>query len=222
MDETLGLVAGAIVTLLIFSYLLKDSVLYRWALALLVGSATGYVLGTAVDFVLRRWIRPALQSPDSTTQVGYIVPLLLGALLLLKGFPPRRLMGRIATIGNLSLGFLVGVGAAVAVSGALTGTLIPQVLATGAAVTFENGIMGLIQGLVLALGTSVTLLVFTVRRPAQADASIWGRFWRTLGHFFLAVALGVAFAGAITSGLTALVQRVMQIIELITKVTGNT
>lgn len=220
MDETLGLLTGAIITLLIFSYLLKDSLLYRWALALLVGSATGYALGTAVDFVLRRWIRPALEGPDPVTQVGYIVPLLLGALLLLKGFPPRRFLGRIATVGNLSLGFLVGVGAAVAVSGALMGTLIPQIMATGAAVTLEGGVLSLVQGLVLALGTSMTLLVFTARRPTGADASAWSRFWRAIGHFFLAVALGVAFAGAITSGLTALVQRIVQFLELITQVTG--
>ena len=49
-----------------------------------------------------------------------LVGLVLGVLLLMKLSP------RTARLGNVTIAFLVGVGAAVAVGGAVMGTLIPQ------------------------------------------------------------------------------------------------
>ncbi len=218
MSEILGLIIGTIVTLMILSYLLGDNVLYRWALALLVGSAVGYATGIAVDFVWQQWISPALSNTDPATNLTYAVPLLLGSLLLLKGFPPTRFLGRISALGNMPLGYLVGVGAGVAVSGALTGSLIPQVLATGQGIQLDAGILGLLQGLVALIGTLSVLLLFTARPKAQPveeeRPSLWHRSIRQLGGFFLVVGLGAAFAGAISSALTAMVIRLSQINDL--------
>lgn len=220
MDELLTLIVGAVITMMIFSYLLGDNVLYRWALALLVGSAVGYTTGIAVFFVWQQWITPALASTNPTTNLIYTTPLLLGALLLLKGFPPTRFLGKLAVLGNIPLGYLVGVGAGVAISGALTGTLIPQVLATGQAVRLDAGILELLQGLVVLVGTLAVLLLFTARHSSQReDAELvnpWQRNIRRLGKFFLVVGLGTAFAGAMSSALTAMVMRLSQLSDLVT------
>lgn len=219
MDELLTLVIGAVITMLIFSYLLGDNVLYRWALALLVGSAVGYTTGIAVFFVWQQWITPALANTDPTANLIYAAPLLLGALLLLKGFPPTRLLGKLAVLGNIPLGYLVGVGTGVAISGALTGTLIPQILTTGQGVQLNTGILELLQGLVVLIGTLTVLLLFTTRHSSQqADterANPWQRNIRRLGKFFLVVGLGTAFAGAMSSALTAMVMRLSQLGDLV-------
>jgi hypothetical protein len=224
MQETLGIIAGAVLTLLIFSYLLGDNVLYRWALALLVGSAIGFALGVAVDYV-RDWVTVSLGAQDLALSIVYAFPLLLGILLLLKGFSPAGFLGRLASAGNLALGYLVGVGAAVAISGALLGSLIPQVLATSEGVRGDGGLLTILQGLVAALGTVLTLLYFThqprVTRSGVPSMSWVSRSIRALGGAFLVFGLGTVFAGAITSALTALVIRLSLMAELLRPLIGQ-
>ena len=88
--ETWGLIIGAILTLLIFSYLLKDTILYRWALALLVGCGVGYGLGLAWHYILKEWIVRALATPQLRGNISFAIPLFFGALLLFKGFSPNK------------------------------------------------------------------------------------------------------------------------------------
>ena len=217
--DLLGLITGAVLTLVIFSYLLRDNQLYRWALALLVGTASGYATGVAVRFVLRDWIAQTLSGQDPVVKFVYLIALLLGCFLLLKGFKPTRFVGLIMTISDIPLGYLVGVGAAVAVSGALTGTLLPQILATGAGVRIDRGVIGILQGVVVLLSTIVTLLSFSIRfndRSAE-NPSKWGLGVRRTGRAVLAVALGTAFSGAVTSALTAMVMRLWQLADLLSR-----
>ena len=74
MGDILGLIVGAVVTLLIFSYLLGDNVLYRWALALLVGTAIGYTTGIAIQYIWNEWALKALTPADLITQLGTLDP----------------------------------------------------------------------------------------------------------------------------------------------------
>jgi len=214
--ETIGLFVGAIITLMIFSYLLTDNVLFRWALALLVGGGIGYALGVAWQFVLLDWITKALESESIPEKIVYAVPLALGVLLLLKGFTTSKLLGRLAVLGNVAMGYLVGVGTAVALSGALMGTLIPQVTETGTAVTLDEGLPGLVQGIIMMIGTIASLLVFSPRRHEKEGRARPAMIWiQRIGKFFIILALAVAFSGALTSALSALVMRIWKIAELV-------
>jgi hypothetical protein len=223
--DLIGLIIGAVLTLVIFSYLLHDNQLYRWALALLVGTASGYATGVAVRFVLRDWVTQALATQDPTARLVFLITLILGGFLLLKGFKPTRMVGLIMTVSNIPLGYLVGVGAAVAVSGALMGTLLPQILATGAGIRIDQGIIGILEGVVVLLSTVVTLLSFSNRfhdragSPSSSGERLGG--WKLgvqrTGRAVLAVALGTAFAGAITSALTAMVMRLWQLADLLSR-----
>jgi hypothetical protein len=127
-------------------------------------------------------------------------------------------LGKISVLGNIPLGYLVGVGAGVAISGALTGSLIPQVLATGQGIRLDAGILGLLQGVVVLISTLSVLLLFAARPkagpPEREKPSLSQRSIRQLGGFFLVVGLGAAFAGAITSALTAMVIRLSQVSDL--------
>ncbi len=216
--ETWGLIIGAILTLLIFSYLLKDTILYRWALALLVGCGVGYGLGLAWHHILREWIMRTLASSQSGMKLFYAGPLILGTLLLFKGFSPNKALGRLAVLGNIPLAFLVGVGTATAVSGALVGTLIPQMISTGEAFSLEHGSLGLIQGLIIVCGTITTLLVFSsaVKKQVEYGGGNLVLNWITrIGQVFIAIALGFTFSGAVTSALTALIMRLWKLSELL-------
>ncbi|HEY67043.1 MAG: hypothetical protein DRI79_02060 [Chloroflexi bacterium] len=215
--EIVGLILGAGLTLLIFSYLLGDNPLYRLALHLFIGALVGYSFGIVlrdvlIGMLLTRWL---------TEPVAVVVPLVLGLLLLFKGFP------RHAYVGNFSIAYLVGVGTAVALSGALLGTLVPQVGATGRALSLESFVsfrLGPLDGLLILVGTVCTLMAFNfTARKRRGLAGVWARLvgvtaW--VGRVFLIFAFGVAFAGALTAALSIFVGRIQYLIDVYFRVAG--
>jgi hypothetical protein len=191
--DLIGSVVGAVLTLLVFSYLLGDNPLYRLALHLFVGALVGYSFSIVLRVVYRLvWIQ-LLQN------ALVVLPLAFGLLLLFKYFPRR------AYIGNFPMAYLVGVGTAVAVGGALLGTLVPQIEATGRA-----------QVLVF-FGTIFTLLAFTFTAQGEHGlAGLWSRIIGVsggIGRFFLIVMFGLAFAGAVTTSLSIFIGRVQDVFE---------
>jgi hypothetical protein len=217
MPEIVGLFLGALLTLFILSYLAGDNFLYRLALHLFIGTLVGYSFGTVFREVLLGMALPGLLSNLSAG----VVPLVLGILLLFKGFPKQ------AYIGNLSIAYLVGVGTAVALGGALLGTLAPQIGATGRALSPASRAsfrFGLLDGLMVVVGTVCTLLAFTFTRPPQQGSwAAWGRIldWAAwIGRAFLIVAFGLAFAGALTASLSIFIGRMQSFIDLAAQVIG--
>ncbi len=204
-----GLIVGTLLTLMMLSYILGDNPFYRLALHILVGATVGY--GTAVALrVLFQNVMPALSDP--ARRLALIVPVVLGILLLFKGFP------RWAAWGNLSTALLVGVGAAVALSGALLGTILPQVRAVGSLQEWlQGGLTGLLNGLLMAVGTACALLAFAFAVPQKPSfRRLWGGtvgIAGRLGRVFLLVAFGAAFATALTASLSVLVGRIYTVVD---------
>ncbi|RME38552.1 MAG: hypothetical protein D6793_02530 [Thermoflexia bacterium] len=207
--DLVGLIVGTLLTLMVLSYLLGDNPFYRLALHILVGATVGYGTAVALRVLLQR-VLPALSDPAA--RLSLVVPVVLGILLLFKGFP------RWASWGNLSAALLVGVGAAVALSGALLGTILPQARAVGSLGDWlQGGWAGLVNGLLGAMGTACALLAFAFAIPRNPSLR---RFWNgvvrlpgRLGRVFLLVAFGAAFATALTASLSVLVGRVYAVVE---------
>ena len=146
--EDAGLVVGLAVSLMIGSYIVRDSFLARLGQYVLVGAGLGY---TAV-LVLRNVLWPRLLAPliadprswESATGPELLnlwLPLVLGVLMWGGGLellrrPPVSFGGRslLRMLAAVPAAILGGVVLGVAVSGALQGTLWPQ-LAAAVAVT---------------------------------------------------------------------------------------
>jgi hypothetical protein len=211
--EILGAAIGTGLTLLIFSYMLGDNPLYRLALHIFLGVLIGYSFGAVVrDILVMRLLTPLAQG-----EYLVFVPLILGILLLGKG------VRRQAYVGNMATAFLIGVGTAVALSGALLGTLIPQVAATGSAMALTGIDLSRVdawgavaEGALVVVGTVCTLMAFSfAARRRQGLAGLWSRLVALaggVGRLFLTCALAFAFAGALTSALTLLAERWYRII----------
>ncbi|NBD36525.1 MAG: hypothetical protein GVY30_11090 [Chloroflexi bacterium] len=216
--QIVGMLIGVVISLMIFSYLLGDNILYRWALALLVGSSVGYALGMAWLFILRDWFSIILGAGTASVleRIVYVAPLILGVLLLLKGLVNIKSMRQIALLGNISIGYLLGVGSGVAISGALTGTLIPQMLATGNAVSLNQPPDRLLMGVSAMIGTIASLIVFSPRqKPQNKSLQVLWRGMTWVGRLFITLALAVVFSGAITTAMTLLIDHIWQIIAFI-------
>jgi hypothetical protein len=211
---------GIFFTLAIFSYLFGDNPLLRFTLNIFVGVTAGYLAFVVYQMVLAPWASERLVLGNWSDRLLAIVPLVMGVILLVKSmgiFAPR-----LSRFSRLALAFLIGVGGAVAIGGALTGTLMPQVW--GLIQVFERDtLLGewgrgllplagyLVNGSMLLLGALTTLLAFHYGKDVgQGQVPMPNRLlpWiTTIGKFFVAAALGVIFAGIYQTGLTALVER---------------
>lgn len=208
--EQLGLLAGFVLTLFVFSYLLGDNFLYRLAVYVFVGLAAAYSAIVVTEGVLLPWLNSTLLSGESGSIVFGLIPLLLGFLLLLKGSP------RLGGLGSLALAFLIGVGTAVAVVGAITGTLLPLVNSTGGGLRSGD----LLNGVMVFFGVISSLIYFQYLARRLPDGStrrnLVVRFFGTIGQGFLVITFGALYAAAILSSLTVFSERMSFIIARIT------
>ena len=220
--EVISALAGLILTLMVFSYLIGDNPAFRFAIYLYIGVASGYAATVIWHYVL---------VPKLFSQLGninqlilLIVPLILSISLLAKLSP------RISWLGNFAMAVLVGVGAAAAVGGALVGTLLPQAQAAMNAFDLSstggnpNPIAKLFEGTVMLLGTVLTLasFQFTVGRAPDGTPKrnlIFEGIAR-VGRLFIAITLGVLFAGVYVAALTAMIERLSSMINFIRQILG--
>jgi hypothetical protein len=216
-----GIIAAALLTLITLSYAFGDHPIFRVALYLFIGVAAGYAGAVAIeDVILPQLVFPVLDAWNGVFQIApadLIVRVVLTALLLLKLSP------RAANLGNPVTALLAGVGAALAIGGAVQGTILPQVGA--AATTFDaaqfdlamqgghygESIQVVFEGMILLLATVSTLAYFhfgaaargsqVPLRPIIVDALAW------VGSIFIAITLATLFSGVLLAALSALIER---------------
>jgi hypothetical protein len=125
---------------------------------------------------------------------------------------------RLSHLGQLPMAYLVGVGAAVTIGGAVLGTLLPQISANfenfdiGLAVARNNEpILLLAQGISILVGVVGTLAYFHFGASRQEDGSVRRNILVNLlswvGRVYIAITFGVLFAGVYMAALTALIER---------------
>lgn len=215
---SVGTAIAAFLTFMIWSYLLGDNPAFRIAEHLFVGTAVAYA-------VLVSWfnvVQPALfgavapQSPELAA-----VPLIFCLLLMAKVRPAW------SGIGNISVAFLIGVGAALAVGGALFGTLWPQVSAT-AGLSLDPSDFGdpqpmlastfFWQNLAILVGTIGTFFYFTFNTQPQGLLAgfreTFTRFWSGIGRWMIMITLGALFANTAMARIALLVGRVLWLLDI--------
>jgi hypothetical protein len=216
---------GLILTLLVFSYLIGDNPLFRFAIYLFIGVSSGYAAFAAWQYILwPKLLSPFLSQLGNLNQLILLaVPLVLSLSLLAKLSP------RTSWLGNFAMAVLVGVGAATAVGGALMGTMVPQ--AQAAMNEFDLGgasgseiLVRLGQATVMFLGTILTLAAFhfTTGRAPDGSAKKIG-FLDGLGkagRVFISITLGVLFAGVYMASLTAMIERLSSLIHFTRQLIG--
>lgn len=201
--ELLGTTVAAVLTLIVYSYLLRDNPLYRIAEHLLVATGVAYALIIAVYAVLV----PLLFEQLNPSRPDLLIPLVLGLMLLMKAVP------RGARLGNPGLAYLVGVGLALAAGGALVGTLIPQSLATMMPVLPLGGTtpLGALDNFLFIVGTLFVFgsFLFITRQASAPEAPTAPprSWWRRIGRWFLMITLGAIFGGIVLTFMSLLVGR---------------
>jgi hypothetical protein len=198
MPDVIGTLVGFVLTLMVFSYILGDNVFFRVAIHIFIGVAAGYT--AVVTFYSVIW--PQLFQPLLVSnQIDKILALLA---LIFAVFLLTKISSRFSILGAPVMAFLVGVGSAAAIGGAVTGTLFPQ----AAASTNTFGQYGLINGLIVLVGTLATFAYFQFGASSNRGLAFsWLRSISWVGQAFIAITLGALFAGVFAAAMVALVER---------------
>lgn len=201
--DFLWTVISFVLTLLILSFIFGDNPLFRIAAYLFVGVSAGY----AAVLIIYQIMWPRVVVPIVSGEWVTAIPLALGLLLTFRLVPSASRMG------NLSMAYLAGTAAAVAIGGAMIGTLVAQT--RGAVASFDQAGAGgsqLIEASVMLVGTITTLIYFQFsarsqpNQPAQRPALV--EALAQLGKLFIAITLGALFAGVLSAALVALIDRI--------------
>ena len=206
-----------LLTVMVLSYLFGDNPLFRFATHVFVGVSAGYVAVVAFYQVILPYLVFPLWNAPMIEKGLLLIPLILSALMLMKISP------RLGWLGGPAVAYLVGVSAAVAIGGAVLGTIFPQ---TAAAIepfnilnpTQVHPVESLFNGLVMLVATIGTLAYFHFGARRQADGSAKRNglieVFAWVGRLFVALTFGVLFAGVYTAALTALIERIHSLLNL--------
>lgn len=209
MGGFIGIIIGLLLTLFVYSYLVGDNPLYKISVHILVGVSAAYAGVVIVKYVLAPIASEIQTNPTATNSLIWFIPFFFSLLLLLQRLPS------IAWLSQLSVAFMIGIGGAVALTGAIMGTLIPQTLTVGDDTLFRG------QSVLVAVLTAVTLLSFQFTRRARADdageainqESRLSRIVQQVARLVLTITFGFLFAAALNSSLLVLTNRVAYFFE---------
>jgi hypothetical protein len=213
--DFLWTLAGFLLTLIVLSYVFGDHVLFRMVSYLFVGCTAGYVAVIVIyQVILPRLIWPLIYGTGSESMLA------IGGLLL-SGFLFIRLIPGLSKAGNLPLAYLVGVSSAVIISGAIFGTILPQI---SSAAGMETGLAGtsllyrIMEGSVFLFGSVSALVFFQFGLPAKSQQKKRApivEWLARMGSGFIAITFGAVFAGVYAAALAALMDRLIFILQFL-------
>jgi len=221
LSDLIGFITGFLFTLMVLSYLVGDNPLFRFAMHVFVGVSAGYiVIVTISNVILPQMVYPLIEGKFSVLTAM----MWAGAFFLMFKAVPK-----VSRFGNGVMAYLVGVGVAVAIGGAVLGTIFPQSL--GTIRLFDQGLDGnvyalrweqILNGMLILIGTLSTLVYFRFHLREHGRTVTKGlmslRFVNTIGQFFIAVTFGVLFVGVYIASVSALIERFVFIREFLKSV----
>lgn len=203
ISTNLGMWVGAILTLMVWTFLYKDNDLYVFAEYTYVGVSVGYGFAVAVKNIIDMGITPILAG-----ETLLIVPLILGVLLYTNFFPKAR------WVSQWPMAILVGLGVGLAMRGAIksdfidqiVGTFVPLMSPAGALQSFNNILI------VVTVTSILYYFVYTVRASPGSGLGSASDKIRTLARALMMVGFGAAYGNVMMYRFTIFLGRVQFIL----------
>ena len=176
----------ALLTLAIYTILVGDNPVYKFAEHLLLGLSIGYSLVITVKSILI----PQAITPLAEGSLAAVIPIVLGSVMFLRIHP------KLAGWSQIPLALLIGAGAGAAIPAMMQARVLKQVSAT------ISG-SGTVDGVIILLGVLVTTMYFVFTRP---HSGAWGRA-AVAGRYFMMIFFGATFAYTVMSRMALLIGR---------------
>jgi hypothetical protein len=229
LADPIGASIGFLLTIMVLSYIIGDNALFRLAIHIFIGVASGYAAVLILYNVLWYQVLVPVLQIFTTGELDSLLPYAIhvAPAVILGIWMMTKLSPRLSRWGTPVLAFLTGVGAATVVVGAVRGTLFPQVGASinllnnqSAPAELNNLVGWFINGLIVLVGTVTTLLYFQFGIKPQEEGvpvqhSVFLDYLSTVGQGFIVVTLGVLFTGVYIAALSALIDRIRFLWDII-------
>jgi len=191
-----GTTVAALFTLMIYSILFKENVLYRFAESTAIAVAVGYGVVTTL-----KSLRTSTYIPLTNGNMLVLIPLFLGVLTYLT------FIKKYAWLSLWPIGFLTGVGLGLSVRGAIQAQLIEQIDATILPLTGSS--TDLFNNIIIFISTIAVLyyFLFTINFKNPTVNSV-SEGVRKFARYFIMVGLGVGFSGASLSWIVDVIVRI--------------
>jgi hypothetical protein len=200
----IGLFVAVIFTFMIWSYLYKESVVFRIAEYTFIGMASGHAVVMAISQITK-----TLGSAISAGQYIWAIPSVLGLMVYTRYYKPT------VWISRLPVALMVGVGTGLAMRGLIEAQFITQIIST---IQPKEPL----DGLIIAVLTVCTLTYFIFTREPKEESmkKVYNVILR-IGRLTIMVAMGAAFGVLATTRLTLCVSRLQFIVNALVKlITG--
>jgi hypothetical protein len=201
----LGLWVQALLTFAIFSFLIGDNPIYKFAEHLFVGISAGYgvviVWKQAVLPLLVFKLFPALgNNPEEAANYWVLVPGMLGMLMLSRFIP------RYDWLSRYPIAFVVGLYSGAGIPAVVQANLLEHSRATMQPIWAlgDTDWAAALSALVVLVGVITTLTYFYFSRPHRGLLGVSSR----IGILFLMVAFGASFGNTVMARVSLLIGRV--------------
>ncbi len=214
-SRTLGIWVAALLTLAIFSFLYKDNPFYKLAEAIFVGVSAAYymvvgfwtvivpnLLGNVIPQAIHDWSMPGLEPVRNEDWYLYLVPLILGVMLLWRLAPKGQWIAR------WPLAFIIGTTAGLRLVGFLQADFLSQINASIVPVVIIDEVTGFdfwasVRSLLLILSVLATLVYFffSIEHKGAVGAVSRGGVW------VLMITFGASFGFTVMGRIALLVSR---------------
>jgi hypothetical protein len=194
-----GTWVGALLTLCIYSFLYKDNPFYKFAESLFVGIGAAYWLATLYHNTLKPKLFVALFPGDSGEPLIWyrVFPGILAIFMLLRFFP------KLSWLSRWALAFIVGMYAAVNLTGFAQGDFVEQIYATMRTPLTGGGVLSLILNLSAIVGVVAVLLYFFFSKEHKGALGVAAK----IGILYLMVAFGASFGYTVMGRVSLLIGR---------------
>lgn len=197
--QTLGIWIGALSTLAILSFLFRENPFFRTAEHLFIGLAAGLGIFYGYQTIVSNAWNPIFNPVEGEPRKWLLLlPLVLGILLY------TRFLKKSKWISRIPLGFIVGVGSALAIRGVIGASFMSQIIATMQLPLWQTMAKFKFDTILFIVGVIGTLLYFYFSReqkgPLKAGASI--------GKWVMMIAFGAAFGNTVMARMSLLIGRI--------------
>ena len=213
MDATIfGAWVATGLTLLIFSFLYKDTPLFKFAEHLYVGVSIGYTIVKTYDTViLHLIIKPIVENGE----FALLIPVAIGMLMLTRYVPKAAWMSRYA------FAFIVGMGSGLAIPRTISSFILKQIedtvrpllsIAGPDGLTFSMNLLNPasnLNAIIILLGVSSVLFYFFF----SIEHSGTGKAVARTGIMFLMISFGAGFGYTVMARMSLLIGRLSDLIE---------
>jgi hypothetical protein len=215
IPRTICLWIAAFFTIAIFSFLYRDNPIYKIVEAIYVGLSAGYwmviafwdvlipnLLGKVWPTMIQKWAMPGLSGPDAKRDFWYLIPLVLGIMLLWRMAP------RGDWIARWPLAFIIGTTAGLQLVAYLHGDFLEQIRSSILPLVVNNlgafDFWASVENLIVVVGvlSCLTYFFFSFEHTGFVGKTA------NVGIWFLMITFGASFGYTVMGRIALLAIRI--------------